>query len=182
MRIAPTLLALLLAPLPSLAAPPTDESLLRLFASMKAEALIDSAYAVMDTAMRQSLSQVTAGRTLTPEQARVIELAPQRLATLLRTELSWDKLRPLQMAVYRESFDQAEVDGLIAFYESPVGRSFAAKMPLVTQRSAAAMHLVVLSRQVSTTVGMGTSNRCAHFRIVQGQCRERRSCTTERTA
>lgn len=53
----------------------------------------------------------------------------------MRRELSWDSMLDTQMAIYRDSFDQSEVDGLIEFYKSPVGQSFVLKMPAVTQRA-----------------------------------------------
>lgn len=121
------------------AAPPTDESLRTLFAVSKAEAVLDSMYAALEPAMRQGMAQAAQGQTLSAEQQRVLERAPQRLAAVLRTELSWDKMLPTQMAIFRESFDQAEVDGLIAFYKSPVGQSFVNKMPAVQQKAMTAV-------------------------------------------
>jgi hypothetical protein len=76
-----------------------------------------------------------AGQVLSDEQKRVLELAPQRISAVMRAELSWDKMLPIQMAIYRESFDQAEVDGLTEFYRSPIGQSFINKMPVVTQKA-----------------------------------------------
>ena len=46
-------------------------------------------------------------------------------------------MRPIYLGIYRETFDQAEIDGLIAFYRSPIGQSFVRKMPAVVQRSMA---------------------------------------------
>lgn len=136
-------LTLLLAALPTLAvaASPSDASILALFKVMRAESLLHGAYASLEPAMRQGMEQAAAGRTLTDEQKKVLELAPQRLSAVLRTELSWEKLLPVQMAIYRESFSQAEVDGLIAFYSSPVGQSFVDKMPEVTQKAMTAMQI-----------------------------------------
>lgn len=127
-------LVLLLPPALCAAAPPTDESLLSLFKAMKAESLVESIYASLEPAMRQALSQATAGKPLTEEQEVVVKQAPRRISEVIRTELSWQRIQPMQMAVYRETFDQAEVDGLIAFYSSPVGRSLVDKMPMVNQK------------------------------------------------
>lgn len=120
------------------AAPPTEASIRTLFEVMKAQALLDGIYATLEPAMRQSMSQAAAGKTLDDEQKRVLELAPQRLSAVLRLELSWEQLLPLQIAIYQASFEQSEVDGLIAFYRSPVGQSFVNKMPVVSQKAMAA--------------------------------------------
>jgi hypothetical protein len=63
------------------------------------------------------------------------------MSELIRTELSWVKMEPMQIRIYRESFDQAEIDGLIQFYRSPVGQSFVSKMPVVTQKAMAEMQV-----------------------------------------
>jgi uncharacterized protein len=48
-------------------------------------------------------------------------------------------LRPLYVQVYQETFTQEEIDGLIAFYESPTGIAFVEKMPVVMQKSMSMM-------------------------------------------
>ena len=135
------LLALAGASLAAAAAPPSDESIVTLLKVTKAESLLDSVYATLEPAMKQAMQQATAGKTLSAEQQRVMDLAPQRLSQVLRSELSWETLQPMQVAIYRESFDQDEINGLIEFYKSPLGQRFVNKMPLVTQKSTAAMQV-----------------------------------------
>jgi hypothetical protein len=55
----------------------------------------------------------------------------------MKQELSWQKLKPLYVQIYRESFEQEEVDGLVAFYASPAGKAMLDKMPTVMQKSMA---------------------------------------------
>lgn len=131
--------ALSFSALACFAGPPSDESIRTLFKVMKAESLMDSVYANLEPAMRQAMAQASAGKTLSDEQKRVMERAPQRLSEVLRSELSWAKMEPMQLAIYRESFEQAEVDGLIEFYKSPLGQSFVNKMPVVTQKAMTSM-------------------------------------------
>lgn len=117
------------------AAPPSDASINTLLTITQAEKMVDTLYGNMEQTIRQAMQQATAGKTLTAEQARVIELAPARLANVLREEVTWAKLEPSMVQIYRETFDQNEIDGLIAFYQSPVGKAFIDKMPIVMQRS-----------------------------------------------
>jgi hypothetical protein len=44
-------------------------------------------------------------------------------------------MKPIYVEIYRDSFDQTEIDGLIAFCRTPVGQSFIEKMPVVMQKS-----------------------------------------------
>ncbi len=133
-----TLAAALLGSMVSLtahAAPPSDASIATLLSVTQSDKMLDTMYANMEQMIRQGMQQATAGKALSDEQKRVMELAPTRIARLMREEIIWASMEPMIVQVYRESFDQAEIDGLIAFYQSPVGQSFVAKMPLVMQRS-----------------------------------------------
>jgi hypothetical protein len=114
---------------------PTVESIKTLLEVTKAEALIDQAYASVEQFARQGITQETTGRKLTDEQRRVIERAPARIAEVVKSELSWEKMQPIYIAIYQEAFTQSEIDGLIDFYKGPVGQSFISKMPLVMNRS-----------------------------------------------
>lgn len=99
--------------------------------------MLDSMYALMQQSMQQSITQSIAGKSLTPEQQRIMDAVPAKVFAAMRSELNWDKLEPQYVQLYTESFDQSEIDGLIAFYEGPAGRAFIDKMPTVLQKSAA---------------------------------------------
>jgi uncharacterized protein len=126
------------------AATPSDASIRTLFAEMKAESITDGMYAQFEPMMRQAITQATAGKEPTPQQQKLVELYPKRMGELMRTELSWAKMEPVQLKIYRESFDQSEIDGLIEFYRSPAGRSYTSKMPAVTQRTMVEMQAFML--------------------------------------
>lgn len=76
---------------------------------------------------------------MSAEQQRVVDATRAKLVQVLREELSWDKLRPVYVQIYQETFTQEEIDGLIAFYNSPAGAAFVEKMPVVMQRSMSIM-------------------------------------------
>ena len=44
-------------------------------------------------------------------------------------------MRPMFVQIYQESYTQEEVDGLVAFYQSPIGVAYIEKMPIVMQKS-----------------------------------------------
>jgi len=60
-----------------------------------------------------------------------------RQTAAMREELNWEKLKPMHVQLYRDTFEQEEIDGLLAFYRSPVGQAFVNKMPLVMQKAMA---------------------------------------------
>lgn len=121
--------------LPVHAAPPTDASIATLLQVTQSDKMMDTMYANMEQMIRQGMQAAARGKTLTAEQTRVMELAPARLAAVMRSEITWAKMEPMVVQIYRENFEQSEVDDMIAFYRSPSGQSFVAKMPVVMQRS-----------------------------------------------
>jgi uncharacterized protein len=40
-------------------------------------------------------------------------------------------MRPGYVKAYSETFSEEEIDGILAFYESPAGRAMQAKMPIL---------------------------------------------------
>ena len=135
MRASLILLPFIFATTTVFAATPTDQSIDTLLEVTKAESMIDSTMANMEQMVRQGMVQATAGKTLTEEQTRMIRIAPGRIVLVMRQQMSWASMKPMYIQLYKESFDQSEIDGLIEFYRSPLGQSFITKMPIVMQKS-----------------------------------------------
>ena len=133
--------SLLLIAMPGLAqaAPPSDASIARLLELAQTRQLVEQIRGQVQDSFKPMVDQAMAGRTLTPEQKKrsdeMVGKMAKKMDEILADELSWPMLEEFYTMVYRESFTQEEIDGLIAFYDSPAGRAFVAKMPLVTQRS-----------------------------------------------
>lgn len=53
----------------------------------------------------------------------------QRIMDLVATEMSWDKLKPQMIDIYVEVYTESELSDIVAFYQSPAGKKFIAKMP-----------------------------------------------------
>ena len=119
----------------SVAAPPTEESVRMLMEVTRTESMLEQAYASMEQMAKQNLAQQIAGKSLSDEQRRAMELVPARVTAVIKQEMGWTTMAPILIAIHQEAFDQTEIDGLIAFYKSPVGQSFVSKMPIVMNRS-----------------------------------------------
>jgi uncharacterized protein len=134
--LASTALALLTGA--ALAATPTPASVEALIAASRADQVLDVVYTGLEQNIRQGMTAAVANKPLSPQQQQVLEAMPARLSEVIRTEMSWAALKPIFVQVYSETFDQEEVDGLIAFYQSPLGQRFIAKQGPLAQRSGAA--------------------------------------------
>ena len=119
------------------AAPASTASVEKLFVLMKTESLVNGMQGNMEQMMRQGMKQAVQGKELSAEQQRVLDAVPAKFTALMREELDWAKLKPQYMQIYLDTFDQSEIDGLLAFYASPAGQAFVDKMPIVIQRSIA---------------------------------------------
>ncbi|WP_157667497.1 DUF2059 domain-containing protein [Comamonas serinivorans] len=127
------------------AAPPSSASIEQLLALTGAERLLNDLGGITDQVLRTSMQDASQGQALTAEQQAVMDRMPAKLAALLREEMAWDKVKPHYVRIYQESFDQAEIDGLIAFYASPAGQAMVQKMPTVMAKSMAFMQVQMRS-------------------------------------
>ena len=130
------LLIVLLASLsiPAFGQGATEASVERLFAAMNVERSIGASYAMMDNMMKQGMAQALPADP-TPQQRQAAEAARASFSAVMREEVSWEKMKPDLVKTYSETFTEAEVLGIVAFYESPAGQAFVAKMPLLMQKS-----------------------------------------------
>ncbi len=63
---------------------------------------------------------------------------PAEVWAEIRNELSLDEFRPAMIRIYDRHFSAAEIEGLLAFYESDLGRRLLAKQPEIVQESMSA--------------------------------------------
>ena len=132
-RLIVALLALAAMSSPAFAAPPSEDSIRHLLEVTEARNLLDGMMAQIDTLMRRNMDQALRGRQLTTEQEAIIARMRNKMVDAFREEMAWDKLEPLYVRVYRDTFTQAEVDGMLAFYRTDAGRAVIVKMPAVLQ-------------------------------------------------
>lgn len=117
------------------AVPPTDKSIDALLDAARTKHLADNMIPMMVQSMREGMSEALNGRPPTPDQQRAMDEVSAKYEKAFRDAMSWDKMRPVYVQVYRETFTQSEIDGLIAFYKSPTGVAFVNKMPVVLQKT-----------------------------------------------
>lgn len=67
-----------------------------------------------------------------------VELPPE-FQQAIDEMLSWDEFMQPMLEVYAEVYSEEELRGLIAFYDSPVGKAFIVKAPLATQKTMTVM-------------------------------------------
>jgi hypothetical protein len=121
----------------ALAAEPTDASVEKLLVLTKAESMMDAVYGSFEQNMRQGMKQATAEKKLTDEQLRVLENAQKKNLESMRKELTWSNFKPMFVQIYKETYDQEEIDGLNTFFSTKAGQTYINKMPVAMQKSMA---------------------------------------------
>jgi hypothetical protein len=127
--------ALMIGAVPTFAAPPTEASIEKLLEVSRVRSTLDSLKGPIERNIRASAGIETIGKQLTAEQQQKIEEALDRAGVILRSELTYEKFRPLLLKLYAESLEQTEVDGMIAFYQTHAGQAVLSKMPLINAKS-----------------------------------------------
>ncbi|HEX7038232.1 MAG TPA: DUF2059 domain-containing protein [Pseudomonadales bacterium] len=140
MRFHPVLLMCLLLPThPSWAADAesmaSEASVRELLEITQTRNLMDDTMLQMDAFMQRGMDVALGGQVPTPEQKAVLDEMKGELVDLFQREMRWDIMEPLFVDVYRQSFTEQEVAGMIAFYRAPAGQALITKMPLVMQHS-----------------------------------------------
>ncbi len=114
---------------------PSEASLRDLLELTRARDTLDTMLTQMDEVMKTTMRQATDGQQLNQAQRELIDQMSTEFVALFKEEMVWDKLEPDMLEVYRTSFTQAEVDGMLDFYRSNVGKAVIDKMPVVVQNS-----------------------------------------------
>ena|ERR1700676_488942 len=101
----------------------------RLLTVMNADNMIDQMF---EQIKAMTASQVPPG--VSPEQIAKAHEIQNKIMDVVKAHISWEKMRPQYVKLYAETFTDEEVNGMLAFYESPAGRAMLEKMPaLVTK-------------------------------------------------
>jgi uncharacterized protein len=118
----------------ALAAPPSVESLDRLFAARGDYKMFQTLFESVPKRIQQAADTAANAGKPGDEDRRTIEIFKQKHAALLQEKFSPDAMRTLQLQTYTEAFTQDDIDGAIAYYESPAGRAFVSKQADLMQK------------------------------------------------
>lgn len=89
----------------------------------------------MSAAMKNAAAQQAAKYQFTPEQQQIQDSFNTKISGIIAQSLSMDKLRPIIIQTYDETYTEDEIDGILNFYRSPAGKAFLAKTPQLMTRT-----------------------------------------------
>ncbi len=114
---------------------PSEKSIKELLRVTESQKMVDGMYGQMDNYMKTFMQQAIKDQPLTQEQQKQLGDMQARMIAIFRQEMNWENLEPLVTKIYRDSFTQQDVDGMLAFYTSSSGQAVIKKMPLVMQNT-----------------------------------------------
>jgi hypothetical protein len=131
-------------------AKPSEASIRQLFEVMHSSKLLDAYVTQIDATVRASMEQAFAGQQPTAKQQKIMETLGRNIAALVKQELNWATFEPLMIEVYRNTFSQHEVDGMLTFYRSEAGQAVIAKLPAAMQQTMTSMqsHVKTLTPKI----------------------------------
>jgi hypothetical protein len=162
--LAPLLFAAL-AVLPCRAEPPTQQAIDRLLEVSRSEQAFKDTTANLDQTLRRNVEHYMAGVKLTAADEKTLDAFRVKMTALIAEELNWSKIKAIYEQVYATSYTQAEVDSLIAFYQTPVGVMFAEKQPEISQKTQILMQqrmVPVMSRLRAAVIDTANQIQAAH--------------------
>ena len=114
---------------------PTQESLNKLFELTDTQAMLPRVQAQMDDMMKNMMQDMLKSKSVTPEQQKALDVFRSKVMKIQKDEITWEAIEPKMSAIYQNSLTQEDVDGIIAFYQTPTGQSFIKKMPEIMQQT-----------------------------------------------
>ena len=114
---------------------PSQESLNKLFVITDVEAMIQKLQGQLDGMMNTMMQELIKGRAVTVEQQKALVIFRAKVAQIQKDEINWEVLEPKISEIYHANLSQEDVDGIVAFYQTPAGQSLIKKMPQVMQQT-----------------------------------------------
>jgi hypothetical protein len=89
--------------------------------------------------MGQVKQQMAKQGSVPPEEMAKLENRQKRLFELIGEQTSWKNMKPLFVKTYADTFTEAEMDGMLAFYKTAAGKAMIEKQPMLNTKIMTAM-------------------------------------------
>ena len=122
------------------AAPPSEESVLKMMNSLQLHTTLDQMVAQLDAGMKAGMKDLVKGKEMDPVQTAEMDKLKSRMSATIKEEFSFAKMKDIYLKVYSEMFTQEEVNAINTFYASPAGKAMIEKIPLATKKATPLLH------------------------------------------
>ncbi|HXS11593.1 MAG TPA: DUF2059 domain-containing protein [Acidobacteriaceae bacterium] len=107
----------------------------QLFTLLHMDTMMDQLMSGVKKQVQQITESMPGADQATPEQKKQITDFQQRVMNLVNQKIGWKALEPDFIKLYASTYTEEELDGIIAFYKSPVGQRMMEKTPELMTKS-----------------------------------------------
>lgn len=105
---------------------------------------VDKALNQSFDAMKEMQKQAVMKLAKNPESQALALEAQDKMMDLMKKEMSWENLKPDFEKLYAETYSAEELDGLLKFYQSPLGKKFIEKQPEMQRKTMLMMQQLMM--------------------------------------
>lgn len=128
-------LSLLLSANLAFAEPPTDATIEELMTLSKSEKMVTDMQDQVKSMMDQSMAGMLKDQKPTEAEKKALDNMVTKITAAVKEEVSWEKLKPISVKLYKDTFTEEELKGIVAFYKTPAGEALVNKMPTFMQKT-----------------------------------------------
>jgi hypothetical protein len=128
-------LSLLMSANLAFAEAPTDATIEELMTITKAEKMVTDMQDQVKAMMDQGMANMTKDQKPTEAEQKALDTMVTKMTAAVKEEVSWDKLKPVSIKLYKETFSEEELKGIVDFYKTPAGEALVNKMPTLMQKT-----------------------------------------------
>lgn len=110
-----------------------------LFAVMHMEHNLDRMRSAMQQQVQATAKNASGTEQMTPEKIKIQQEFVDNSMKVVDANFGWPVLEPAYVKLYADTYTEAELDGILAFYKSPAGQALLTKTP---ELSAGVMQIV----------------------------------------
>ena len=96
---------------------------------------IEKSFGMIEQMQMDQVKNMKLPKELSKEDSEKIASMQGKIMDIIVKELGWDKLKEDFIDIYADTFTKEELEGIIAFYKTPVGQKFIKKQPQLMQKS-----------------------------------------------
>jgi len=110
-----------------------------LFAVMHMDHSLDRMRSAMEQQVQATAKNAPGTEQMTPEKKKMQQEFVDNSMKVVDENFGWSELEPAYVKLYADTYTEAELDGILAFYKSPAGQALLTKTP---ELSAGVMQIV----------------------------------------
>ncbi len=107
----------------------------QLFMLLRMDTMMDQLMNGVKKQVQQITESMPGADQATPEQKKQMTDFQQRVMDVVNQKIGWKALEPDFINLYASTYTEEELDGIVAFYKSPIGQKMIEKTPELTAKS-----------------------------------------------